>query len=458
MRVGSLVDPAMMAALSTPVRRGLGPALAICLLLCVATPLAAASDRDRVGPATIDAKILEANCRAAAGYSRRFGGETMLVSWQGRILCEDYNGRFGPGVPHRLASGTKSFWGVLALAAVEDGLFGLDDLVSATITEWREDPDKSRIRVRQLLDFTSGLDPATSALQGRPERSDKFATVLGVRSNAAPGRSFTYGPSHLFAFGLYLKRRLAAAGRDPDLLHYLRARILDPIGVEIGRWQTDAAGNPIMPAGAHVAPREWLAFGELVRNGGVWNGRRIIGSGLMRELSAGSQANPAYGLTFWLNHGTRQGVEAADGRDAARRQKSDEGFIYAAGPRDLLMAAGQGRQRLYIIPSLQLVVVRQGEGGEGWRDSEFLSILLAGAGSAAAESRQRPTASEALAWRSVCAKDIQTFCADAADGAGALRQCFALHRDQISQPCKDAVRALRAVRQRGDGGSDARGE
>lgn len=427
--------------------------LAVCLLLCGASVSA--------GPARVDADALAANCPRAVDYSRRLGGDALLVSLRGRILCEDYAAGAGPDQPHRLASGTKSFWGVAALAAVEDGLFGLDDLVSATITEWRNDPDKSRIRVRQLLDFTSGLDPATDRLQGRPEQSDKFATVLGIRGQAAPGHSFAYGPSHLFAFGLYLERRLAAAGKDPDPVHYLKARVLDPIGLRMGPWQTDAAGHPVMPSGAHVAPREWLEFGELVANGGSWHGRRIVSPDLMRELFQGSAANPAYGLTFWLNRGAApgQGASIADGRESARARRSDDGFIYAAGPRDLVMAAGQGKQRLYIIPSLQLVIVRQGDGGKGWRDGEFLAILLAGAKPAPTAAPERATAAgEPADWRLACEDDIQRLCADAGAGARALRQCFASHRDQISSPCKEAVRAQRAVRQRAAGTESLQGD
>lgn len=427
--------------------------IAVGLLLCVTTA-SAGQVMGGASSTSVDADMLAANCRNAAEYSRRLGGKSMLVILRGQMLCEDYAAGAGPERSYRLASGTKSFWGVLALAAVDDGLFELDDPVSATITEWRNDPNKSRIKVRQLLDFTSGLDPATDTLQGRPGQSDKFAAVLGIRGKDAPGHSFAYGPSHLFAFGVYLQRKLAAAGKNPDPLRYLESRILEPIGLEIGSWQKDGAGNPIMPAGAHVTAREWAKFGQLIDNGGLWQGRQIISPGLMRQLSEGSQANPAYGLTFWLNRGSpsSQSADIVDANATDRhRRKSDQGFIYSAGPRDLIMAAGQGKQRLYIIPSLHLVVVRQGEGGKGWRDSEFLASLLEGTTPKAAGSRDPPAAVAASDWRSACADDMQRFCPDSGVGARALRQCFAAHRDQISQSCKEAVRSMRAARGHSDG-------
>jgi CubicO group peptidase (beta-lactamase class C family) len=72
-----------------------------------------------------------------------------------------------------LASGTKSFAGVLAAAAQEDKILKLDERVSETITEWKSDKEKSKITIRQLLTLTSGLDTGQN---GRPPnyQSDKF--------------------------------------------------------------------------------------------------------------------------------------------------------------------------------------------------------------------------------------------------------------------------------------------
>src|SRR5438093_6319637 len=91
------------------------------------------------------AEISPADCARAAKYSESKRGVSMLVMQNGRIIFEHYaNGGSADG-RWPIFSGTKSFWGIAALAAVHDGLLKLDDPVSDTITEWKSDPRKSQI-------------------------------------------------------------------------------------------------------------------------------------------------------------------------------------------------------------------------------------------------------------------------------------------------------------------------
>src|SRR5260370_14822744 len=82
------------------------------------------------------AKLRAADCARAAKYSEGKRGLSILVMQNGRTIFEHYaNGGSARG-RSPIFSGTKSFWGINALAGVHDGLFKLDDLVSDTITEW----------------------------------------------------------------------------------------------------------------------------------------------------------------------------------------------------------------------------------------------------------------------------------------------------------------------------------
>src|SRR6201987_1215440 len=140
-------------------------------------------------------EIQHADCPRAATYSESRRGVSLLVIQNGRTIFEHYanggsvNGRWP------IFSGTKSFWGIAALAAVRDGLFRLDDLVSDTITEWKNDPRKSQITIRQLLSQTDGIEGASS-LQ-RPSIQDRNTMAIRLPTLAQPGTAFIYGPSHL---------------------------------------------------------------------------------------------------------------------------------------------------------------------------------------------------------------------------------------------------------------------
>src|SRR5438128_1680685 len=141
------------------------------------------------------AEILPTDCARAAKYSESKRGVAMLVLQNGQTIFEHYaNGGSARG-RWPIFSGTKSFWGVAALAAMRNGLFKLDDPVSDTITEWKSDTRKSRITIRQLLSQTDGIEGA-SRLQ-RASIRDRNAMAIRVSAVAQPGSAFIYGPSDL---------------------------------------------------------------------------------------------------------------------------------------------------------------------------------------------------------------------------------------------------------------------
>ena len=105
------------------------------------------------------AELNPADVRAAATYSANRQGASILVIQHGRTLIEEYPGGGSASGGRKIFSGTKAFWNLAALAAAEDGVLSLDERVAVTIPAWRDDPRKSRVTIRQLLDFSCGLDP-----------------------------------------------------------------------------------------------------------------------------------------------------------------------------------------------------------------------------------------------------------------------------------------------------------
>src|SRR5688500_8913867 len=78
--------------------------------------------------------------KSAADYSKANGGQTMVVSFDGKRVFEQYGNGGAVDQLQGLVSGVKSFVGVVAVAAVADGLIRLDDPASESITEWKDDP------------------------------------------------------------------------------------------------------------------------------------------------------------------------------------------------------------------------------------------------------------------------------------------------------------------------------
>src|SRR5438128_11220259 len=141
------------------------------------------------------AEIQPADCARAAKYSESKRGVSMLVLQNGRTVFEHYANGGSAGARWPIFSGTNSFWGIAALAAVHGGLFRLDDLVSDTITEWQNDPRKSRITIRQLLNQTDGIEGA-SRLQ-RASIRDRNSMPIRLPTHTEPAAACISGPRHL---------------------------------------------------------------------------------------------------------------------------------------------------------------------------------------------------------------------------------------------------------------------
>mgnify|MGYP001587785786 CR=1 FL=1 len=298
----------------------------------------------------------------AAAYSGARNEHGLLIMRNGQTLYERYNDGFDENTPHRLASGTKSFSCVMAIAAVEDGLLQLDKPVAKTITEWQGHPLKAQITIRQLLSLTSGIEP------GRRGFGPTYAGAIKAEAIHAPGTTFAYGPTPFQVFGEVMRRKLASREESP--LDYLKRRIFSSIGLEVGNWKFKD-GNPNMPAGAFLTAREWAKFGMFINNGGRWNGKQVVDENLLNQCFQGSTANPYYGTTFWLN-------AFAKFPEDARKIKPGELHHASVAKHRLIYAAGHGKQRLYMLPDLGLVIVRFGESEfYGWNDAEFLDALLA---------------------------------------------------------------------------------
>ena len=324
----------------------------------------------------LQAAVTPESLQAAADYSAARRGYSLLVMQHDKIIFEEYQNGGSRGAAHKIYSGTKSFWVVAMLAAVNDGLLTLDERVSDTIPEWRGDPRKRNITVRQVMNFTDGIDAAFQ-LHG-DSIPDRDAYAVRVPLVARPGTAFIYGPSHGQIMAELLRRKLASLNTTP--YRYLVRKVLDPLGIGPVEHKEDAAGNPLVATGFKLTARQWLRLGMLILHDGAYRNREIVPAGLMDECFRGTSANPAFGMGLWLNReAVHSGSRDPDIEDTLekkwRQQDWSDVCICKGAPADMVAAIGSGYQRLYVIPSLDLIIVRQGENAR-FSDPVFLSTLL----------------------------------------------------------------------------------
>ena len=300
---------------------------------------------------------------------------SLLVIHHGEVLWEAYARPGGADRPHDIASGTKGLTGLMAVLAASDGLLALDEPVVRTIPEWENDPARHRISLRALIQLISGMEAGA-----KPGRTPGYEAALATPLVAPPMTRFFYGAAPFQVFGEVLRRKLQPFCPDPAT--YLRARLLDRIGVEVSRWRNGPDGNPNLSAGASLTARSWARLGQWIADCGRWEGRQLLPAEVLDECWRGTGPNPAYGLGWWLNAPLGESHRAVLTHQALGL---DDLWEEPCIPRDLVYAAGAGKQRLYLSRVHQVIVVRQTSGvaealtrGEhsGFSDRVFLRLLF----------------------------------------------------------------------------------
>src|SRR5262249_14745900 len=148
--------------------------------------------------------------------------------------------------------------------------------------------------IRQLLDFTSGLDPYFELHEDGLR--DRNAMALHRALAAEPGAAFIYGPCSLQIFHELLKRKLDGGQGAPT--HYLERRVLRPMGLGPQRYVADKAGNPLLASGFILSARQWAQLGKVLLNEAA---HVAPPDAIADGCCGGSRANGAFGLGFWNN-------------------------------------------------------------------------------------------------------------------------------------------------------------
>jgi len=125
---------------------------------------------------------------------------------------------------------------------------------------------------------------------------------------------------------------------------FARKELFEPLGITTATIEFDSSGTPVGSIYVFACARDWARFGELYLNDGVVNGRRVLPEGWVK-YSAAPTLNQDYGAGFWTNRGAHG--------DAADR-------VEAGMPEDAFYGSGNLGQRVVIIPSQGLVIVRMG--------------------------------------------------------------------------------------------------
>jgi CubicO group peptidase (beta-lactamase class C family) len=248
---------------------------------------------------------------------------------------------------------TKSVTALLVGRAVTLGKLNIDKPIGRLFPE--ADRAHARLTPRQLMHMSSGLHLNwTRDFHGPSLQPDRVRDALSLPFDHTPGTYWEYHQSPVTLLGEVVTRAVGG-----DIQQFAQRELFGRIGIRAGSWtwDRDRAGNT--EAWAHLKMRsvDWARVGTLVLHDGSWNGRRLISKAYMRQFAASSPSNHGYGFLTWVNGRDSFVLPGTNGRDEAK------GWVVPNAPKDSIILAGQDEQRVYVIPSLDMVVVRLGQKG-----------------------------------------------------------------------------------------------
>ncbi len=323
------------------------------------------------GPSrTISAAALD----EAVAFAEQSDSTSLIVSHKGVIQLEKYWKGEGADQVVYSFSMHKSIVALVIGIAIDEGLIrSIDDPLARYLPEWQGDP-RGRITLRHALQMNSGLEPMSfpanpfSRHVKRQIGTDLAATALSFRLQDEPGSVFSYNGVNPTLLVMVIER---ATGRR--YAGYLSEKLWRPAGNgDAAVWLDQAGGLARGATSLYAKPMDWLRIGQLLLDNGRLDGAQIIPESWLRELTTPSPTNPRYGLLTWIgtDYVEARTLEAFEGFAASAEQPFDAG--------DIIYFDGLGGQRVYVIPSAQLVIVRTGVLAWEWNDTRLPNLVLAG--------------------------------------------------------------------------------
>lgn len=258
---------------------------------------------------------------------------------------------FAPDTLHDLRSCSKSIVALLYGIALEKGQVPAPETnLDAAFPEYADlskQDGRERLTVHHALTMTLGLEWDESSLfYADPRNSetamdaaaDRYRYVLERRVIDTPGAHWTYcgGATALLA-------RLIARGSSKTLHQFARENLFGPLGMGPTEWATGADGEPFAASGARMSVRDLARIGELMRHDGMSGDRTIVPTGWIARCTTpyvSADEMRRYGYQWFL-------LDVAFGKPKG----------WAPGRLERMwLAMGEGGQRLFVIPALQLVI------------------------------------------------------------------------------------------------------
>ena len=276
----------------------------------------------------------------------------VLVIYKDQIIAEKYADGFDQNSRLQGWSMTKSITATIYGILQKQGKLNIND--KASVDSWKDD-ERATITINDLLHMNSGLaweevyEGISDVTRMLFLAEDMSKAQEEKKMIGKPNQSWNYssGTSNLLS-GLLRKK----FDSHQEYLDFWYSALIDKIGMHSMTIEADLSGNYVGSSYSWATTRDWAKFGLLYLHKGNWNGEQLFDESWVDYVKTPTATSDGqYGGHFWLNAGGK----------------------YPDAPKDIFSANGFQGQRVFIIPSKDLVVVRMGlVGGSGFDFNLFL--------------------------------------------------------------------------------------
>jgi len=280
----------------------------------------------------------------AVRYAATHNSTGLVIVRGGRMAAEQYWQQWTPETARPIFSASKSVTATLVGMAIDDGLFrGVEQSASAFVPAWRGTPKES-ITIHHMLSMTTGIRVG-NLRDG--QFVDAFAETAALPLDHKPGEHWAYNTA---VYRMLLRMLENATG---ETINRYTQRKFAPLQLRHSLWDCGLApDNKTNCTWFRSTLREMAKFGLLILRNGRWEDRHLVSAPFVRESTSPSQKlNQAYGYLWWLNG--KPSFRLPDGRAA-------QGMLWPDCPPDAFGALGAQDKKIYVVPSLDLVVARHG--------------------------------------------------------------------------------------------------
>jgi CubicO group peptidase (beta-lactamase class C family) len=288
--------------------------------------------------------------------------KAVVVVQDGKVIAERYADGIGIDTQLRGFSMTKSVVNALIGILTQQGL--VTPSFVAPIAEWRGATDPRReIEIEHLMRMTSGLalDESNSGFDPSSQmvylHNDMAGFAVKAPLIAEPGTRWAYSSPTTQILARIIRD---AAGGPEQSLRLAWRELFNPLGMRNVTLEFDGSGTLQGSSSMLASARDWARFGLLYLQDGVVGGRKILHEDWV-DLSAAATLDTDYGAGFWTN---RSEHERAKGR------------VAMGIPRDAFFAFGDMGQRIVILQSQRMVIVRLGDSVDPTGDIQGLGRLV----------------------------------------------------------------------------------